>query len=95
MLFQFHNVKIFTTYTVFKGVGLDEDKWMVVQVDSQQHTTPVMTSGRWQEACSFLISSSPNNHTLVLKVKLKRLITSTLNQYDIPLAQYALDNCKV
>ncbi|KAK8377710.1 hypothetical protein O3P69_013981 [Scylla paramamosain] len=75
--------------------GLDEDKWVVVYVDGQQHVTPSITSQRWQEACSFLVSSSPGNHNLVLKVKTKRLITTTLTQFDLPLSQYGLENCKV
>ncbi|XP_071551358.1 uncharacterized protein [Panulirus ornatus] len=77
------------------GVGLDEDKWVVVMVDGQQHVTPAITMPRWQEACSFLVSSSPNHHNLVLKVKTKRLITTTLTQYDLPLSQYGLDTCRV
>ncbi|XP_050719248.1 uncharacterized protein LOC126999964 isoform X5 [Eriocheir sinensis] len=75
--------------------GLDEDKWVVVHVDGQQHVTPTIASQRWQEACSFLVSSAPGNHNLVLKVKTKRLITTTLTQFDLPLSQYGLENCKV
>lgn len=67
----------------------------MVHVDGQQHVTPTIASQRWQEACSFLVSSAPGNHNLVLKVKTKRLITTTLTQFDLPLSQYGLENCKV
>ncbi|XP_069167255.1 uncharacterized protein [Procambarus clarkii] len=86
---------ILWTIKATTGVGIDEDKWVVVMVDGQQHVTPAITTPRWQEACSFLVSSSPNHHNLVLKVKTKRLITTTLTQFDLPLSQYGLDNCRV
>ncbi|KAG7176890.1 Tricalbin-1-like, partial [Homarus americanus] len=86
---------IIWTLKATSGVSLDEDKWVVLMVDGQQHVTPTITSPRWQEACSFLVSSSPNHHNLVLKVKTKRLITTTLTQYDLPLSQYGLDSCRV
>ncbi|XP_069942855.1 uncharacterized protein [Cherax quadricarinatus] len=86
---------ILWTLKATSGVGLDEDKWVVVMVDGQQHVTPAITTPRWQEACSFLVSSSPNHHNLVLKVKTKRLITTTLTQFDLPLSQYGLDSCRV
>lgn len=75
--------------------GQDEDKWVVVVIGGQQHVTLPISSPRWQEACSFLVETSPNTQTLVVKVKSKRLITTTLMQYELPLSQYSLETCRV
>ncbi|XP_064085021.1 uncharacterized protein LOC135200357 isoform X2 [Macrobrachium nipponense] len=75
--------------------GQDDDKWVVVVIGGQQHVTTPIASHRWQEACSFLVDSSPSTQTLVVKVKTKRLITTTLTQYELPLSQYNLDTCRV
>ncbi|XP_047478110.1 uncharacterized protein LOC125031428 isoform X1 [Penaeus chinensis] len=77
------------------GLAVDEDKWVVVLIGGQQHVTPPLNTPRWQEACSFLVDSSLNNHNLVLKVKSKRLITTTITQFDLPLSQYSLDTSRV
>nr|XP_045621031.1 uncharacterized protein LOC123772105 isoform X3 [Procambarus clarkii] len=49
---------ILWTIKATTGVGIDEDKWVVVMVDGQQHVTPAITTPRWQEACSFLSRDS-------------------------------------
>ncbi|CAL4061271.1 unnamed protein product, partial [Meganyctiphanes norvegica] len=73
------------------GLSSDEAKWVVVYLGGQSQVLSTITPNNWEGRCSFLLTESPSNHQLLFKIKGKRLITTTLTQYEIPLVQYGLE----
>ena len=71
----------------------DDKRWLVISCGDVSHVTSFLSgSSSWQESCRFLLSSTPSASSIGVKVKSKRLITSTVANFDVDLAQFDFEN---